>query len=153
MPDSNQKYQPVDKLFKAYFAIKNDLDEHAKKNKEYSDAANKALESIKKEMQRICTELGTDSLKSKGVGTAFVTTQDFVSVSDWSDVLAFAIAPLFPGMSEVELVAKVEASNLHYIKKGVLKNSVKEYLDDHGGNLPPGTAYQVERFLQVREGN
>lgn len=155
----------VDTLISTYLKIKTALDDKSKAFKKEKLSLDTQMDTIKTALAKIADELGVDSLKaSSGVGTAFKAKKDFVSVTDWGDVLSFCIAPLFPDASEADLADMVERSNLDYLSKGVLKTAVKAYLeqwtdedselpeDEHPDRnpLPPGTKYEVERVINIR---
>ncbi len=129
--------------------IKAANDALSKESKEKAKKFTTQMELIKAELGKIAEALGVDSLKSPD-GTMFKAKRDFVSVTDWDEILCFCIAPLFPATPEDELSALVEASNLDYLSKGILKTAVKDHLDAHDV-LPPGCKYEVERVINIRK--
>lgn len=157
--------QKVDKLISTYLKIKAALEKKNKKSKEEKEKLDGQMNTIKTALAKIAEDTGQTTLTSKGIGTAFKVKKTFVSVTDWMDVLCFCIAPLFPKATPEQLEKLVEASNLDYLSKGVLKSEVIAHLDqwtkedselpddEHPDRdpLPPGTKYEVERVINIRK--
>jgi hypothetical protein len=66
-------------------------------------------------------------------GLAFVTTESRCGVEDFNKVIEFA----------------KEHDAWHLITKGVSKNAVKDYLDEHN-QLPPGVNFTTRKVIQIR---
>lgn len=157
--------QKVDKLIETYLKIKEALDAKAKVFKEDKAKLDGQMDTIKTALAKIAKDTGQTTLSVKGVGTAFQSKKDFVSVTDWEELLCFCIAPIAPNASPEELAAMVEASNLNFLKKGVMKDEVKGFMEvwnDEDSDLPdnehperaplpPGTKYDVERVINIRK--
>ncbi len=136
-------------LIKCYMKIKAANDALSKESKEKAKKLTLQMDLIKAELGKIAEALGVDSLKSPD-GTAFKAKKDFVSVTDWDEILCFCIAPLFPKLCDSALLELVEKSNLDYLSKGILKTAVKDHLEEHDV-LPPGCKYEVERVMNIRK--
>lgn len=78
-------------------------------------------------------ESGAESSSSK-TGTVFFTTQTRCGVGDWDALLPF-----------------IMDGNPQLLNKAVNKTAVKEYMDEHDGELPPGVNWGEERVVQIRK--
>jgi hypothetical protein len=78
-------------------------------------------------------ESGSESSSSK-TGTVFFTTQTRCGVGDWDELLPF-----------------IMQGNPQLLNKAVNKTAVKEYMDAHDGDLPPGVNWGEERVVQIRK--
>ncbi len=139
----------VSELISVYMKMKSALDAESKAFKDRTKDLKSKMEMIKSELGKIANELGVESLKSPE-GTAFKAKKDFVSVTNWDEVLCFCIAPLFPDLPEDELIDMVGKSNLDYLSKGIMKTAVKSHLDEFD-MTPPGCKYEVERVMNIRK--
>ncbi len=137
-------------LVACYRKIKAALDAESKAFKERKADLESQMEMIKTKLKAMAEELGVESFKTPD-GTAFKAKNDFVSVTDWDEILCFCIAPLFPDLCGSALLERVDQSNLDYLSKGILKTAVKDHLDKHKV-LPPGVKYEVKRVMNIRKG-
>ncbi len=157
--------QEISKLISTYLKIKVALEAKAKVFNGEKKVLEGQMDTIKTALAKFANSTGQDTMSVKGVGTAFRAKKDFVSVTDWEELLCFCLAPIAPGASQEELAEMVEASNLNYLKKGVMKDEVKGFMEawnDEDSDLPdnehperaplpPGTKYDVERVINIRK--
>lgn len=123
----------IDKLVEAYVACRDHLGEVRKtfKGAEAEHKASMAL--IETAIMDEANAQGVESFKTTH-GTAFKTKKDFISVENWPAALDHMI------MNDLT----------HLLTKSVGKAAAKEYMEEHGGALPPGLKYGYIPTISIR---
>lgn len=100
------------------------------------------IKKVKSKMDKIESWLkakadseGVTNFKANGVGTAFLTTTDYASVSDWDSTLDFI----------------KEHDAYEMLERRVAKKAVREYIEEHK-QVPPGITYGTRVNVNVRKG-
>lgn len=123
----------LDKIVKAYIAIREARDRLRAEFKEQEEKLNEQLAVLEQTMRAELDKLGVESVRTE-FGTAFVTYKDFVSVENWDAVLDFVL----------------RNQAYHFLTRSVVKSAVKEFLET-SGEVPPGVRYERIREVQVRK--
>jgi predicted transcriptional regulator len=123
----------VDKLIAAYLKLRNKKESIEAAAKEQVKDITALMDKLEQQLLKECEEQGVDSFKTEH-GTAFIKETDYASVEDWDAVLEF--------------VEKNKA--YEFLTKKVNKIPVREFIEEHKGELPPGMSYGVRRGLTVR---
>lgn len=142
----------AEQLIKAYLDMRDKITAIDKKVKEEKAHLKEGLDILEAEIAKILTEVGTESLKAKGIGTAFKAKKDYVTIEDWGAFQKFLVHTIIVsiednGTDNLDLV--INGSMLHMINKAVGKATVKEFLEENE-MLPPGIKYDVENVIQIR---
>ena len=124
----------LEKMFRAHAAIKA---KRARLKSDY-DAADgglkKKLETIETGFLKIMNDTGTDQLKVKGVGMVFRTERVLPNAKDWNAVFTYV----------------QESGNFDLLQKRLAQGGVKDFMDTHDGDPPPGVTTTIERGVGVR---
>lgn len=123
----------VDRLVEAYVACRDHLAGERKKFKDIEKDHKSTLSTIENAIMELADQQGVESFKTAS-GTAFKTKKDFVSVENWPAALDHMIAN----------------DLTHLLTKSVGKAAAKEYMDEHGGALPPGLKYGYIPTISIR---
>jgi hypothetical protein len=123
----------VDKLIGAYLKLRNKKDSIEAAAKQQTDNIAKLMTKLEQQLLQQCDAQGVDSFKTEH-GTAFIKETDYASVEDWDAVIAF--------------IEKNKA--YEFLTKKVNKIPVREFIEEHNGEMPPGMSYGVRRGLTVR---
>lgn len=128
------------KAVKAYILLRSKVDERKKEHKaelkELTDKQAKIANLIQKQLD----ELGVDNIKTED-GTAFKAKKDSVTVKNKADFMEFV----------VNQVKESGADGLYMMSITANKNAVKEYMEEHEDELPPGVKYEAWTEVQVRK--
>jgi len=147
---SNHK---AESLIKAYIDMRDKVAAIDKKVREEKAHLKEGMDILEAELSKILKEVGTESLKAKGIGTAFKAKKDYVTVKDWHEFQKFLVGSIIQsyqanGNDSIDTV--INGSMLHMLNKAVSKTVVKEFLDEED-KLPPGIGYDVENVIQIRK--
>lgn len=123
----------IDKLVAAYVNCRDHLAEVRKAFKETEDEHKSSLAIIETAIMEEADRQGVESFKTAH-GTAFKTKKDFISVENWPAALDHMIAN----------------DLTHLLTKSVGKAAAKEYMEEHGGQLPPGLKYGYIPAISIR---
>ena len=123
----------IDRLVGAYVACRDNLAKVRKDFKEVEDEHKSSMGVIETAIMELADAQGVESFKTKH-GTAFKTKKDFISVENWPAALDFMIAN----------------DLTHLLTKSVGKATAKEYMEEHGGALPPGLKYGYIPTISIR---
>lgn len=126
----------IDAVIAKYLEIRDEKERLQATIKGQVEALDAQLSTIERWIHQRMQEVGVDSFKAKGIGTAFKKVSDFCSVADWQSVLQFA----------------KEHEAWHILTKGVSKTAVKEFIDANDGVPPPGVNYGTKEEVQIRRG-
>ena len=151
--------QSATKLVSVYVKMRDDLGEKEKQFKEFKSKRQAEMLQIANAIQKIMDESGDiESLKTVA-GTAFRATKDFASVTDWNAVLTSVVSQIIRevqadenhGVSLDHVVSSVlDSGTMALFNKAVNKTVVKDYMNDHGGETPPGVTYGTKVEIQIR---
>lgn len=120
-------------LIDKFISLRDLVDEAQNKFKARLKVVTDEMEMIEALLLTRLEESGQESSSSK-TGTVFFTTQTRCGVGDWDELLPF-----------------VMSGNPQLLNKAVNKTAVKEYMDEHEGDLPPGVNWSEERVVQIRK--
>ena len=110
--------------------IKSETDAHAERMKPYT----KALDTIANALQLLAERTGQSSIKT-AVGTAFPVEKTRVGCEDRDTFFDFVFAN----------------NARQFLTLHIAKEAVKEYVEQHGGHLPPGVNMERFRVWEVRK--
>jgi len=105
------------------------------RHKSELEPLNEELGMCERFIKDAMNQSGLQQAKIDGIGMAFFTTKDSVTVEDWDAALGFIR----------------EQSAYHMLNKAVNKTAVKEYIDEQK-TPPPGVRYDSYRDLAWRRG-
>jgi hypothetical protein len=104
---------------------------------EYAQRLKPYKEAMRKINMEVHARLLKDNLQntSNGVITAFLKDADEVGVEDWDLALGWII----------------DGQHWEFIERRVAPSAVKQYMEAHDGELPPGVKYRAERVCIIRK--
>lgn len=120
-------------LIDKFISLRDAVDVETNRFKARIKDATDTMDVIEATLMQRMKEVGVDSASS-GHGTVFFTTQTRCGVADWDQLLPFIID-----------------GNPQLLNKAVNKTAVKEYMDAHDGELPPGVKWDEEQVVQIRK--
>ena len=124
----------VDTVVEKYIKLRDKRSE-IKKAYEAEDAKYKeAMEKCESWLLLQCNTLGVDNLTVKGVGTAIKGKQMQVSCKDWKAFNQWV---------------KIN-DQLDMFERRISRSVLKDYLEQHGDELPPGLDVIFEQIVTVR---
>jgi hypothetical protein len=147
---------PTPKLISSYRKIRDQVKVANEDFKAFKNKAEAAMELIGLELAARLEEQGLENFKCKGIGTAFYSLKEFVSVTEWDDTMRFVMedviskAKLDKDGHITNLDSLMNNSNIKYISKGISKADTIKYLEDNKRVLP-GSKYDSEKVIQVRK--
>ena len=124
----------LEKMFKAHSAIKAKRAQLAREFKEADGALKAKMDTIETGFLKLMNDTGTDQLKVKGVGMCYLSEKVLPNCKDW--------AALWTHVQE--------SGNFDLLQKRLASGGVKEYMDTHDGDTPPGVVTTIERGVSVR---
>ena len=134
-PQQTASYQ-IDAVIAKYLEIRDEKERVQASVKSQVEALDAQLATIERWLHQKMQEVGVDSFKAKGIGTAFKKVSDFCSVADWNAVKDFVL----------------QHDAWHMLTKSVSKTAVKEFIDANDGVPPPGVNYGTKEEIQIRRG-
>lgn len=123
----------IDKVVASYVACRDHLAEVRKEFKGTELEHKSQMAIMETAIMEEADRQGVESFKTKH-GTAFKVKKDFISVENWSAALDHMISN----------------DLTHLLTKSVGKAAAKEYMDEHGGALPPGLKYGYIPAISIR---
>jgi hypothetical protein len=124
----------VDTVVDKYIKLRDKRSE-IKKAYEAEDAKYKeAMEKCEAWLLLQCNTLGVDNLKVNGVGTAIKGKQMQVSCKDWKAFHQWVKTN----------------DQLDMFERRISRSVLKDYLEQHGDELPPGLDVMFEAIITVR---
>jgi len=124
----------LEKMFKAHGALKAERALLTKNFNEKDAELKHKVEVIETALLKIMNDTGTDQLKVAGLGVAFRTERVLPNASDWNAVF-----------NHVQ-----ETGNFDLLQKRLASGGVKDYMETHDGDTPPGISITIERGVSVR---
>ena len=124
----------VDQVIQAYIHIRG-------KKEELADLQKKQMAPVNEQLQKLeawlLNKLNTDGLQSlkSDAGTAFQQTNTSVTCSDWAATLAWI----------------KEHNAWEFLEARVSKSVVQEFMENNGGEAPPGVKVTPEVVVRVRK--
>jgi len=94
----------------------------------------RVLSIIEVALMKLMKKVGSENLKIKGVGQAYMTPKTFYSGKDWDSLWKY-----------IE-----ESGNLALLQRRLSSTAVKEYIESNDGDLPPGVNANTEKTVVVR---
>ena len=88
---------------------------------------------VEAELLKMLNAAGSDALKVKGIGQAYLAKRVTVKATDWNALHDFII----------------ETKQIDLLQKRVASRAVQEYVEEQG-ELPPGCDMSTERVVNVR---
>lgn len=125
----------IDEVIKAYVAMRDELDETVRRQKEEVAPLREKMRKLEMWMQNQLQTQGLQSFKGQS-GTAFLKNVSSVTVEDWDATLPFIRDQ---GMWDL-------------LEKRVSKSVVEDYIESTG-EIPPGVNVKRETVVQVRRGS
>lgn len=150
----------LNRVVKAYIRIRDKIKEVQNSVKEPVANFKREQDELKAYILSQIDALGLESVKTPD-GTAFVSTGVHVRVEDWEKFLTF-IANLVVEALVTNSIIQTESAATRaiqileshgpwaFFKKDVPKDTVLEYMNDTGGEVPPGILLTKVRDIQVR---
>lgn len=161
----------IDQAMKAYMAMRDAIAEENRKSSEFAANLKDKMTKLELYIHKLLNDLGTDSFKVKGIGTAFKAKRDSVTVSDKEEFKGFlaakfliALQPYIYMTSEgawqpdgeadlKEHVIKIlDSGTFDLLTVAANKVNCKSYMEDHKGLMPDGVDYFSETVVQFRKG-
>ena len=161
----------IKEAISAYIGMRNAIAEKQRVVDDYKKDLKDNMGKLELYIHKLLNDLDLTEFKYKGVGTAFIATKDFVSVSDKEGFKKFLSAKLLLALQdyhyknpdggwkndgELDLEEHVE----RLLNGGVFdlltisanKNNCKSYMSDNKGIMPDGVDYRTEKVVQFRKG-
>lgn len=160
----------VERLIRAYLKMRDTLNERKREYDEYKKGIEAQMEKIEQGLHRHLDQTGLTDFSKKGVGTAFLTTKDSVSVTDGEVFRKFLcekmLMMLQPHMYkdvngsmrsdgqevlEEHILSMLNSGAFDLLSTSAHKANTKQYMLQNDGKLPPGLEYTKELVVQVRK--
>ena len=125
------------RMFRAHANIKAKLAAQAKEAKDAAAPLKAGLVTIETAMLKMMNDIGTDQLKVTGLGIVLPVEKVMPNCKDWQALWTHV----------------AETGNFDLVARRLSSKHVKEFMDTHDGNLPPGVTIFVERGVSVRRQN
>lgn len=126
--------EKLKQMFQAHAAIKAKRAQLAKDFKEADGDLKRKLDTIETGFLKIMNDTGSDQLKVKDVGMCTRSERVLPSCRDWN--------ALFDHVQE--------SGNFDLLQKRLSSTAVKDFMETHDGNTPPGVTTTIERGVSVR---
>ncbi len=120
-------------LVETYISLRDRKAEITKKIKEKTDKIDAAMRQVEAILLKKMDADDSESIRTDR-GTVFKSTKTGARVADWDAVLDY--------------IREHDAYEL--LTKGVSKDAVKAYRDEHNGDIPPGVDWYSEISINVR---
>ncbi len=127
----------LEKMFKTHAAIKAKRSDIGRAFKEADDKLKHQIELIETGFLKIMNDTGSDQLKVKGLGIASRSERMLASGHDWNAV-----------WNHIQ-----ESGNFDLLQKRLAIGGVKDHMETHKGDTPPGVSITIERGVSVRRQN
>lgn len=124
---------PIDRAVKAYVRIRDEKDRLTREYNEKEAGLKSQLEQLELFFAAEAKAAGVDGFKTQ-FGTVFKEEKLTASCADWE---------LFGNWI-------VEHNEIEMLERRVKHATVKQYMADHGGELPPGVSVFREEKMRVR---
>jgi hypothetical protein len=147
----------IDEIMTAYFNMRDAIAKEERKFKEFKAGLKDQMETLELAIKDKLTELGTDSFKKAGLGTAFLATKDSVTINDKPAFLSFLTALMTLEVTGAPITAEEVVEKLHasgafdLLTVSANKTNCKSYMAEND-IMPAGVAYRTERVVQFRKG-
>lgn len=125
------------RMFRAHGAIKAKMAENVRKFKEEQDPLKQKLALIETGLLKMLQETGSSLLSVKGLARVIPKNKTMPNCKDWSALWTHVI----------------ETGNFDLVTRRLSSKHIQEYMDNHGGDLPPGVTVHVERGVSVTRQN
>ena len=129
-----EKTANLERLLKAYMAMREKKSEIKREYEEVEGALKHKMSLIEASLLKMLNTAGSDALKVKGVGQAYLGKRVTVKANDWNALLDFII----------------ETKQVDLLQKRIASRVVQEYAETNDGELPPGVDMATERVVNVR---
>lgn len=130
----------IDRLVGGYVACRDSLNELSAEFKKVEKEHKDQMKIMEKALMDAADAQGVESFKTS-YGTAYKSKKDWVRAKPKVDGE--------PGWEEA-LEFMIKNNLTHLLTKSVGKAAAKEYMDEHGGALPPGLEYGFEPTILIR---
>jgi hypothetical protein len=127
----------LERMFRAHANIKAKRTELSKAHKEVDGPLKKKLELIETALLQMMNEIGTSQLKVTGVAIAIPKTKVMPNCKDWQGLWTHII----------------KTGNFDLMARRLSSTGVRDYMDAHEGELPPGIVTHIERGVTVTRQN
>jgi len=128
-----EKTANLERLLRAYMHMREKRAELKREFEEADGQLKNKMSLVEAQLLRMLNAAGSDSLKVKGIGQAYLAKRVTVKATDWNALHDFIIAT-----KQIDLLQKRVASRV-----------VQEYVESEG-DLPPGVDMTTERVVNVR---
>jgi len=160
----------INQAIEAYIAMRDSINERTREAKEYAASLKGKMDKLELHIHSLLIELGSESFMAKGVGTAFITTKDSVSIKDKEGFKKFLASQMLTNLQgylyrrqdgewqpegEADLEEHVEkllnSGAFDLLTVSANKNNCKTYMSEHDGLMPEGIDYFKETVVQFRK--
>ncbi len=124
----------LERFLSAYQKIRSKRSEIKRSFEEMDGGLKHKLGLIEVALMKMMAESGSENLKIKGIGQAYLTTKTFTKGKDWDAIWKY-----------VE-----ESGNLDLLQRRLSSKAVQEFMEANSGDLPPGVDVSTERAVVVR---
>jgi uncharacterized protein YfaQ (DUF2300 family) len=122
------------RILAAYQKVRSMRADLKRKYEEEDSDLKRKLNLMEVELMRIMEKTGTDQLKVDGVGLAYRSENMKFKGNDWPAIWQWI----------------QETGNLGTLQRRLASGSLKDYMEENDGALPPGVGVSVERTVVVR---
>lgn len=127
------KTDNLERLLRAYMGMREKKAELKREFDETESAIKNKMGLIEAQLLKMLNVAGSDSLKVKGIGQAYLAKKVQVKTTDWNAFHDFIF----------------KTKQIDLLQKRVASRAVQEYVDAEG-ELPPGVDMTTERIVNVR---
>ena len=127
------KADNLERLLRAYMGMRDKKSEIKREYDETEATLKRKMGLIEAELLKMLNAAGSDALKVKGIGQAYVSKKVLVKATDWNAFHDFIF----------------ETKQIDLLQQRVASRAVQEYVETEG-ELPPGVDMSTERVVNVR---
>lgn len=123
----------LERLIRAYMLMREKRSEIKREFEEADGSLKHKMGLVEAELLKMLNKAGSDSLKIKGLGQAYLSKRVTVKATDWNALYDFIM----------------ETKQIDLLQKRIASRVVQEYVETEG-ELPPGVDMSSERVVNVR---
>lgn len=133
MTDKEKPDNLLERLLRAYMQMREKRAEIKRDYEEADGSLKHKMGLVEAALLKMLNESGSDALKVKGIGQAYLAKRVIVKATDWNALHDFIM----------------ETKQIDLLQKRIASRVVQEYVDTEG-KLPPGVDMSTERVVNVR---
>ena len=129
----------IQRAVAAYLKLRDMIDETKDRHKQELKELTTKQAKVGEYLDRALTKVGVENVKTD-MGTAFKATKDSVKVANKAEFSQFI----------VDRIKEDGIDALYLLTLSAAKNAIKDYMEEHEDELPPGIEYRTWHEIQVR---